>query len=402
MAPRKTERILNLTICLLVSGRYLSKSRIREAVEGYHNLSDGAFERTFERDKDELRALGVPIEVGSYDPLFDDEPGYRILASEFELPPIDLDAEEASVVGVAARVWQHASMAESTTSAISKLRAAGIEPDASQLASLEPSVQASEPAFEPLWTAVIQRTRVSFTYRDGDIRTLEPWGMTASKGRWYVIGWDVDRTAERMFKVSRIRDLPKRVSRPGAYAVPDNLDLRALARVLAPSDPTATATLAIRTGKAPTLRRRSSRPEPGPTRAEPGPTRAEPGPTRAEPGPTRAEPVEAQQTLAPSTGSGDVISGSGDVISGSARTTPAEPVEAQQTLAPSTGSGDVTSGSSYQIPPGFDVVDVGYSDIYPLAEEICRHAADVVVLDPPELRAAVIRGLTAVAAQGAA
>ena len=66
MAPRKTERILNLTICLLVSGRYLPKSRIREAVEGYHNLSDAAFERTFERDKDELRSLGVPIEVGSF------------------------------------------------------------------------------------------------------------------------------------------------------------------------------------------------------------------------------------------------------------------------------------------------------------------------------------------------
>ena len=149
MAPRKTERILNLTICLLVSGRYLPKSRIREAVEGYHNLSDAAFERTFERDKDELRSLGVPIEVGSFDPLFDDEPGYRILSSEFALPAIDLDAEEAAVVGVAARVWRHASMAESTRSAIAKLRAAGVEPDASQLASLQPSVQASEPRRQP-------------------------------------------------------------------------------------------------------------------------------------------------------------------------------------------------------------------------------------------------------------
>ena len=59
---------------------------------------------TFERDKDELRSLGVPIEVGNFDPLFDDEPGYRILSSEFALPAIDLDAEEAAVVGVATRV----------------------------------------------------------------------------------------------------------------------------------------------------------------------------------------------------------------------------------------------------------------------------------------------------------
>ncbi len=256
MAPRKTERILNLTICLLVSGRYLPKSHIREAVEGYHDLSDAAFERTFERDKDELRALGVPIEVGNFDPLFDDEPGYRILSSEFELPAIDLDAEEASVIGVAARVWQHASMAESTMSAMAKLRAAGVEPDASQLSALEPSVQASELAFEPLWNAVLERTRVSFTYRDGQTRRLEPWGMTSSKGRWYAIGRDVDRDATRMFKLSRMADLPRRISRPGAYEVPTDLDLRALARSLNPAEPTATALLAVRTGRAPTLRRR--------------------------------------------------------------------------------------------------------------------------------------------------
>jgi proteasome accessory factor B len=256
MTTRKTERILNLTICLLVSNRYLSKSRIREAVEGYHNLSDAAFERTFERDKDELRSLGVPIEVGSFDAFFDDEPGYRIRPSEFQLPAIDLDAEEASVVGVAARVWQHAGMAESTRSALAKLRAAGVEPDTAQLSALEPSVQASEPAFEPLWNAVLDRTRVSFTYRDGERRTLEPWGLTASKGRWYVIGWDTDRAATRMFKLSRMADLPRRVSRAGAYAVPAELDLRALARTLAPPDPHETALLAIRSGRAQALARR--------------------------------------------------------------------------------------------------------------------------------------------------
>ena len=256
MTSRKTERILNLTICLLVSGRYLPKSQIREAVEGYHDLSDAAFERTFERDKDELRALGVPIEVGSFDAFFDDEPGYRIKASEFELPPVELDADEAAVVGVAARVWQHASVAESTQSALAKLRAAGVEPDTSQLAALEPSVQAREEAFEPLWTAVLDRVRVSFTYRGSEKRTLEPWGMTASKGRWYVIGYDTDRQATRMFKLTRITDKPRRISKVGAYQVPEDLDLRSLARSLDPGEPNRTALIAIRTGKGPTLRRR--------------------------------------------------------------------------------------------------------------------------------------------------
>jgi proteasome accessory factor B len=314
MAPRKTERILNLTICLLVSGRYLPKSRIREAVEGYHNLSDAAFERTFERDKDELRSLGVPIEVGSFDPLFDDEPGYRILSSEFALPPIELDAEEAAVVGVAARVWRHASMAESTRSAISKLRAAGVEPDASQLASLEPSVQASEPGFEALWNAVLDRTRVSFTYRDGSPRTLEPWGLTCYKGRWYVIGRDVDRQATRMFKLSRMADMPRRVSRAGSYEVPADLDLRRLARALAPQEPTETALLAMRAGKAPALARR--------------------GELRA---------------------------------------------------------------SDVKLPAGFAVYAVNFGDLHSAAEEITQYAADVVVLEPAELRELVVRGLNAVA-----
>jgi proteasome accessory factor B len=314
MAPRKTERILNLTICLLVSGRYLPKSRIREAVEGYHNLSDAAFERTFERDKDELRSLGVPIEVGSFDPLFDDEPGYRILSSEFALPAIDLDAEEAAVVGVAARVWRHASMAESTRSAIAKLRAAGVEPDASQLASLEPSVQASEPGFELLWNAVLDRARVSFTYRDGSPRTLEPWGLTSFKGRWYVIGHDVDRAATRMFKLSRMTDLPRRVSRAGSYEVPADLDLRRLARSLAPREPTETAVLAIRNGKAPALAR-------------------------------RGEPAS----------------------------------------------------SEVKLPAGFAVYAVGFGDLHSAGEEITQYAADVVVLEPAELRELVFRGLTAVA-----
>ena len=314
MAPRKTERILNLTIALLVSGRYVPKSRIREVVEGYHDLSDAAFERTFERDKDELRELGVPIAVGSFDPLFDDEAGYRILPGEFELPPIDLDAEEAAVVGVAARVWQHAGMADSTRSAIAKLRAAGVEPDASQLGALEPSVQASEPAFEPLWNAVLDRARVSFTYRDGSLRTLEPWGMTASKGRWYVIGRDVDRDATRMFKLSRMSDVPRRVSRPEAYDVPDDLDLRALARSLAPREPTEQALLAVRTGHAAALRR-------------------------------RGRPAVTELDL----------------------------------------------------PGGFEVCVVAFSDLYSAAEEISRHGSDVIVLEPAELRELVVAGLRAVA-----
>src|SRR3954468_8774636 len=165
MAPRKTERIVNLTIALLAPGRYLPKSRTRELGEGYPGLSAAGFERTFERDKDELRALGVPIEVGGYDPLFEDEAGYRIVRSAFELPEITLEADEAAVIGLAARVWQQAGLASATTDALRKLRAAGVEVDRAALDVVQPQLAADEPAFEAFFEGVSQRRPVTFSYR---------------------------------------------------------------------------------------------------------------------------------------------------------------------------------------------------------------------------------------------
>jgi proteasome accessory factor B len=111
MTQHKSERIMNLAICLLMSRRYLEKTRIREIVEGYHDLSDAAFERTFERDKDELRTLGVPVETGSNDAFFPDEVGYRIRREDFELPAIDFTAAETAALGLAATVWESATQA---------------------------------------------------------------------------------------------------------------------------------------------------------------------------------------------------------------------------------------------------------------------------------------------------
>ena len=96
MTASKTERLLNLLIMLLVQRHYVSKERIREILYADAPSTD-AFEKTFERDKDELRSLGVPIEVGQMDAYFDDEPGYRIRADQFALPEISLESDEAQV-----------------------------------------------------------------------------------------------------------------------------------------------------------------------------------------------------------------------------------------------------------------------------------------------------------------
>ncbi len=155
MTARKSERLLNLLITLLVSRSYVTKDRLREVIEDYREAAnDEAFEKMFERDKDELRSLGIPIEVGYVDRAFEDEHGYRIERSAFELPEIDLEPDEAAVIGLAARVWQHAGLAAATSDALVKLKAAGVEVDRDALDVVQPQLAADEPAFEPFWEAV--------------------------------------------------------------------------------------------------------------------------------------------------------------------------------------------------------------------------------------------------------
>jgi proteasome accessory factor B len=261
VTTRKAERLMNLVICLLVTRGYVSKDRIRKVVDGYRDQSVDAFEKMFERDKEELREIGIPIEVGSHESLFDDEPGYRIRRGAFELPEITLEPDEAAVVGLAARVWQHAGLARQTTDALVKLRAGGVAVDRDALSMVEPRLAASEPAFEPLCDAVLARAPVRFGYRrpgrEPTERTLEPWGVLSWRGRWYVIGRDRDRDAPRMFRLSRVTTAVRRAGRPGSYRVPEGTDLRALARSLQPPPAEGTARVRVLAGAGNALRRRA-------------------------------------------------------------------------------------------------------------------------------------------------
>jgi proteasome accessory factor B len=262
VSARKSERLMNLVICLLVARTYVPKARVREVVEGYRDQSEDAFEKMFERDKEALKELGLPIELGYNDKAFEDEPGYRIKRSEFELPPVMLEADEAAVVGLAARVWQHARLAEATSSALVKLRAAGVEVDADALAVVEPQVAADEPAFGPIWDAVVGRIPVAFEHRRGGMaetmtRHLEPWGIVSSRGHWYVVGYDRDRAAERMFRLSRVVGEVATIGQPGSYKVPDATDIRQLAGQLTRPNATSKAVLRLREGAAYWLRRRA-------------------------------------------------------------------------------------------------------------------------------------------------
>jgi proteasome accessory factor B len=260
VAARKSERLLNLLITLLVSRSYVTKERIRTVVEQYRDAGDEAFEKMFERDKEELRSLGIPIEVGYLDRAFEDEPGYRVERSAFELPEIDLEPEEAAVIGLAARVWQHAGLASATSDALVKLKAAGVSVDRAALDVVQPQLAVEEPTFEVFWDATQTRTPVSFAYRrsssaESTERHLQPYGVVSYRGRWYVVGHDTDREAPRMFRLSRVQGMVRTTGRAGSYDVPPGTDLRSLTQALAPPTAEHPARLLVRADAAHGLRR---------------------------------------------------------------------------------------------------------------------------------------------------
>ncbi|HEY6313240.1 MAG TPA: WYL domain-containing protein [Streptosporangiaceae bacterium] len=260
MSKRKTERLLGLVVCLLSTRRYLTADQIREAVPGYPEQDD-LFKRMFERDKEDLRELGVPLETGLNHP-FDDDPGYRIRQQAYQLPELRLEADEAAVLGLAARVWQRAELAGAAAGALLKLRAAGIEAGDEHPApqDIEPRLGPPEPAFGPLWEAVRDRRPVTFSYRaagrsEPQRRELEPWGVVNRHGRWYVVGRDRGRNATRVFRLSRIAGAVKFCGPAGSVTVPDGTDVRELVRDWDAPAREQAAVLRVRAGTGVGLRR---------------------------------------------------------------------------------------------------------------------------------------------------
>lgn len=268
MSARKSERLLNLLITLLVSRGYVTKRRLREVIPDYKAApSEDAFERMFDRDKDDLRALGVPIDVGGHEALFEDDQGYRINRQAFELPELSFEADEAAVVGLAARVWQQAGLASATSDALMKLKAAGVEVDREALNVVQPQLAADEPSFEAFWEGVTTRRPVRFDYRSSTAaspatRHLQPWGIVSYRSRWYVVGHDVDRDDQRMFRLSRVVGKVSFAGAAGSFTVPEGTDVRALADRLAPDSGERTAVVRVREDRALSLRHRAGSLEP--------------------------------------------------------------------------------------------------------------------------------------------
>jgi proteasome accessory factor B len=259
----RTERLLNLVICLLSTRSWLTKEQIRAAVPQYADCAtDEAFDRMFERDKEDLRELGVPLVTGSHSAWFEDEQGYRIDRGAYALPDLEFTAQELAVLGLASRVWQQASLAGPAARALVKLKAVGVETDEESLVGVEPRVRAAEPAFEPLYAATRDRAPVTFAYRsregEASTRRLESWALTSRGGHWYVVGHDRDRDAQRSFRLSRIVGAVRRIGPERSYEVPEGLEPGELVAPAREAPDAREALLRVRVGRAVLVRRRAT------------------------------------------------------------------------------------------------------------------------------------------------
>ena len=252
---------MNLVMTLLYTRRAMPKARIREVVEAYRLApSDEAFDRMFERDKEELRELGVPLVTEDLTAAWEDEPGYRIHQRDYALPQIDFAPDELAVLGLAARAWSHATLAGPAAAAVRKLHASGVESDGEAFIGIEPRLATSEPAFGPLLDAITTRNPVAFDYRrpaaDAPVATrhVHPWGLTNWRGRWYLTGHDTDRLAPRVFRLSRISGAVRTEGTAGSYDIPANHDGPAMIRTSAREPVSAFALLLVREGAGHELR----------------------------------------------------------------------------------------------------------------------------------------------------
>jgi len=257
---------MNLVIALLSTHGYITAERIRANVAGYSDSpNDEAFSRMFERDKNELRDLGIPLETGRVS-AFDPTEGYRINRDAYALPDIELTRDEAAAVAVATQLWESPELITATQGALLKLRAAGVEVDPDGAVTITnttgpPGLRGSQDVLGILLSAIDSGQVVQFRHRPRptgtfSARTVEPWGVVTARGRWYLVGHDRDRNATRTFRLSRIGSDVKTIGPRGAVVRPEGIDLREIVEKVIGEAPTGIrATVWVARERATALRR---------------------------------------------------------------------------------------------------------------------------------------------------
>lgn len=251
MSDQKTERLINLTLALLSSKRYLTKSEIFNNVAGYSG-SPETMERMFERDKDELRNLGIRIEVRALDPLFEDDQGYLIDSDTFQINPNDFSQEEIFLLTMAANLWHGSALQQDSKAALLKIQSLDGLVATNTVAS--PVIEDNEDSKKLLliFDAVERFITLEFEYK-GTIRQVKPYGIYTRRGFWYLAAQENDLV--KSFKVVRIGQTIRATSKAQGFAKPSEFKLSAfLEDINAPT--TSKAEVRIRKNQALALRKR--------------------------------------------------------------------------------------------------------------------------------------------------
>lgn len=213
----RLERLTNLVANLLETRRALTLEEIVELVPGYPD-DKASYRRQFERDKDTLRGIGIPLTIEAVESL-GPEHGYRIRPEDYYLPELDLTTEERAALHIAVTAVQ----LDGGDSREALWKLGGVEGDAAPALASLPTV----PSLAPLFDAYRRRATVTFTHR-GETRTVDPWGILFRRGHWYVVGYDHTREAPRSFRADRIDDVSP--GRSGAFEPPADVEPGSLLR----------------------------------------------------------------------------------------------------------------------------------------------------------------------------
>ena len=208
-------------MALLATRRYLTKAEIFATVAGYEGKIETQ-ERMFERDKDDLRSMGIEIEVGNLDPFFEDEPGYKISASSYALTLNDLSSTDVALLSLAAGLWHQSALSENSMSALRKLKSLGIPADFSAAGVLEAKFEEPAEYFDTILEAISDCAELNFNYRSSStkLRKVHPYTLTLWNGSWYLIAQDLDAGELRTFKLARIIDSVERRGKKRAFTIP--------------------------------------------------------------------------------------------------------------------------------------------------------------------------------------
>lgn len=215
------ERLFSLVLALLSTESGLTKSEILANVQGYRQRfttggDNASLERQFERDKDDVRELGIPLETI-------ETPGaagnnqtlrYRIPKGEYDLPDdVRFTPDESALLSLAAMAWREGALSADSRRGLLKVRSAGSEDDDGAgvigVGAYAPRLRARDVAFEPLRSALDRGAAVRFDYitpgqHDARRRELAPLALVQHGGRWMLAAQEFATDSVKNYLLSRI------------------------------------------------------------------------------------------------------------------------------------------------------------------------------------------------------